>query len=155
MKHKVIIAVATLGLCALVGCTKGCSEKTPPPSSESKSAVTEDNGLKSEDLKVGDGDAVTEGKEVTVHYTGTLTDGSKFDSSVDRGQPFTFKLGEHHVIPGWEKGIGGVGNIPAMKVHGKRKLTIPPELGYGAAGSPPVIPPNSTLVFDVELLEIK
>lgn len=105
--------------------------------------------LLTEDIKVGAGDEAIEGKVVSVHYTGTLTDGSKFDSSLDRGMPFDFMLGAGQVIKGWDLGVKG------MKVGGKRKLTIPSELGYGAAGSPPVIPPNSTLVFEVELLGVK
>ena len=103
-------------------------------------------GLKYVDLKVGDGDIAEAGLRATVHYTGWLTDGTKFDSSVDRGQPFAFRVGGHEVISGWDEGVKG------MRIGGKRKLTIPPDMGYGANGSPPVIPPNSTLVFDVELL---
>ena len=104
--------------------------------------------LKVEDLQVGTGAEAVAGKKVTVHYTGTLTDGSKFDSSLDRGRPFDFPLGAGRVIKGWDEGVAG------MKVGGKRRLTIPPELGYGARGFPPVIPPNSTLVFEVELLGV-
>ncbi len=102
-----------------------------------------------EDLKQGDGDEAKPGQSVTVHYVGTLTDGSKFDSSRDRGQGFTFKLGAGQVIRGWDQGVAG------MKVGGQRKLTIPPELAYGTRGYPPVIPANATLVFEVELLGVK
>jgi FKBP-type peptidyl-prolyl cis-trans isomerase FkpA len=105
--------------------------------------------LQIEDVVVGTGIEAVKGKIVSVHYTGWLTDGKKFDSSKDRGQPFDFPLGRGHVIQGWDEGVAG------MKIGGKRKLTIPPELAYGARGFPPVIPPNSTLVFEVELLEIK
>lgn len=101
-----------------------------------------------EDTHVGDGAEATAGKEVTVHYTGWLTDGSKFDSSKDRFQPFTFPLGAGHVIKGWDQGVVG------MKVGGVRKLTIPPEMGYGARGAGGVIPPNAVLVFEVELLQV-
>lgn len=101
-----------------------------------------------EDLTVGDGAEAVAGEEVTVHYTGWLTNGSKFDSSKDRFQPFSFPLGAGHVIKGWDQGVVG------MKVGGKRKLTIPPELGYGARGAGEVIPPNATLVFEVELLQV-
>ncbi len=104
--------------------------------------------LQIDDIKVGTGPEATAGQKVTVHYVGTLTDGSKFDSSRDRGQGFDFKLGAGQVIKGWDQGVAG------MKVGGVRKLTIPPELGYGAGGYPPVIPPNSTLVFEVELLKV-
>jgi len=105
--------------------------------------------LQMEDLQVGSGAEATEGQTVYVHYTGWLTDGTKFDSSLDRGEPFTFPLGGGRVIKGWDQGVAG------MKVGGKRKLTIPPELGYGARGAGGVIPPNSTLVFEVELLDVK
>ena len=104
--------------------------------------------LKIEDLKVGTGAEAKSGKQVTVHYVGTLTNGQKFDSSRDRGRGFEFALGAGQVIQGWDQGVAG------MKVGGLRKLTIPPELGYGARGYPPVIPPNSTLVFEVELLGV-
>ena len=104
--------------------------------------------LKIEDLEVGTGAKALPGKKVSVHYTGWLTDGKKFDSSVDRGRPFDFKLGAGQVIQGWDQGVAG------MKVGGKRKLTIPPELGYGARGAGGVIPPNATLLFEVELLGI-
>lgn len=106
-----------------------------------------DSGLKYEDLLEGDGALAAAGQQVSVHYTGWLTDGSKFDSSVDRNQPFAFALGRGMVIRGWDEGVVG------MKVGGKRKLTIPPQLAYGAQGAGGVIPPNATLVFEVELLE--
>ena len=105
--------------------------------------------LISEDLVVGTGDTATAGQKVTVHYTGWLTNGTKFDSSKDRRDPFVFSLGRGQVIKGWDQGVQG------MKVGGKRKLTIPPELGYGARGFPGAIPPSSTLVFEVELLGVK
>jgi FKBP-type peptidyl-prolyl cis-trans isomerase len=105
--------------------------------------------LKFIDLKVGQGPQPKPGQTVQVHYTGWLTNGVKFDSSVDRGQPFEFILGAGQVIRGWEQGVA------TMKVGGKRKLTIPSDLGYGLKGSPPEVPGNATLVFDVELLAIK
>ena len=111
--------------------------------------VTTPSGLKYEDLKVGTGAEAKAGQTVSVHYTGWLTDGKKFDSSVDRRQPFEFPLGMGRVIKGWDEGVQG------MKVGGKRKLTIPPGLGYGARGAGGAIPPNATLIFDVELLGIK
>jgi FKBP-type peptidyl-prolyl cis-trans isomerase len=104
--------------------------------------------LKIEDMKPGTGAEARPGSTVTVHYVGTLTDGKKFDSSRDRGKGFTFKLGAGQVIKGWDQGVAG------MKIGQLRKLTIPAELGYGARGYPPVIPPNATLVFEVELLEV-
>jgi FKBP-type peptidyl-prolyl cis-trans isomerase FkpA len=101
-----------------------------------------------EDLVVGTGGTAASGQKVTVHYTGWLTNGTKFDSSKDRGDPFVFPLGKGQVIKGWDQGVQG------MKVGGKRKLTIPPEMGYGARGAGGVIPPNATLVFEVELLGV-
>ena len=111
-------------------------------------SVTQTDMLKVEDLVAGTGAEATGGNQVSVHYTGTLTDGSKFDSSLDRGTPFQFQLGAGQVIQGWEQGVAG------MKVGGKRRLTVPPELGYGAGGFPPVIPANATLVFEIELLGV-
>jgi len=105
--------------------------------------------LKIEELTEGMGEEAKEGDKVTVHYVGTLTDGKKFDSSVDRGQPFTFNLGTGQVIEGWDKGVVG------MKVGGKRRLIIPSELGYGESGAGSDIPPNATLVFEVELLKVE
>lgn len=102
-----------------------------------------------EDIEIGEGAEAVAGSTVVVHYSGFLTDGSKFDSSLDRNDPFSFKLGAGMVIKGWDEGFSG------MKVGGKRKLTIPPEMGYGSAGAGGVIPPNATLVFDVELLDVK
>ncbi len=104
--------------------------------------------LQMETLKPGTGAEAKTGQRVTVHYVGTLTDGKKFDSSRDRGRGFTFTLGKGEVIKGWDQGVAG------MKVGEVRKLTIPPDLAYGARGFPPVIPPNSTLVFEVELLGV-
>ena len=106
------------------------------------------SGLGIEELSIGTGVPATAGKRVTVHYTGWLTDGKKFDSSKDRGQPFEFPLGAGRVIPGWDEGVQG------MKVGGMRQLQIPPDLGYGARGAGGVIPPNATLVFEVELLGV-
>lgn len=114
--------------------------------------VTTKSGLKYTDLKVGTGDAAKSGKKVEVHYTGWLYEngqrGKKFDSSVDRGKPFSFDLGAGMVIKGWDEGVAG------MKVGGKRELIIPPDLGYGARGAGGAIPPNATLVFEVELLGV-
>ena len=112
-------------------------------------STTTASGLVFEELTVGSGNSATAGQKVSVHYTGWLTNGTKFDSSKDRGEPFVFPLGKGHVIRGWDEGVAG------MKVGGKRKLTIPPTLGYGARGAGGVIPANATLVFEVELLDIK
>ena len=113
------------------------------------SEITTASGLKYVDRLVGGGASPSPGKQVTVHYTGTLENGKKFDSSVDRGQPFTFAIGTGQVIKGWDEGVQG------MKVGGKRKLTIPSNLGYGARGAGGLIPPHATLVFDVELLGVQ
>jgi FKBP-type peptidyl-prolyl cis-trans isomerase len=112
--------------------------------------ITSQTGLKIQDEVVGTGTVAIAGKMVTVNYTGTLSDGKKFDSSYDHGQPFSFVLGAGQVIQGWDEGVAG------MKVGGKRKLTIPPELGYGNQNvGNGLIPPNSTLIFEVELLDVK
>ena len=111
-------------------------------------SITTASGLIIEDLAEGQGETAVAGQMVSVHYTGWLTDGRKFDSSKDRNDPFRFPLGGQRVIAGWDEGVQG------MKIGGTRKLTIPPDLGYGARGAGGVIPPNATLVFEVELLEI-
>jgi peptidylprolyl isomerase len=125
------------------------SDNSSPTKVEGKGKSTS-SGLQYWDLKEGTGATGSAGKSVSVHYTGWLaSNGKKFDSSVDRGQPFMFQLGAGQVIKGWDEGVSG------MKVGGKRQLRIPPELGYGARGAGGVIPPNATLIFDVELLAVK
>jgi FKBP-type peptidyl-prolyl cis-trans isomerase len=145
----------------------GCSKLTEPPSegrstTAGLSAGSEAAGsagpkaaptaavdkLVIQDLVLGTGDEAKAGQKISVHYTGTLLDGTKFDSSKDRDKPFEFVLGKGQVIKGWDQGFAG------MKVGGKRRLTIPPDLGYGETGSPPVIPPNAVLRFEVELLSV-
>ena len=117
------------------------AEPEPPPPANEKLGV--------KDVAVGKGAVAASGDTVKVHYVGTLPDGKEFDASKKHGQPFEFQLGQGRVIKGWDQGVVG------MKIGGKRKLTVPPSLGYGARGFPPVIPPNSTLNFDIELLEVK
>lgn len=120
-----------------------------PAETSSAQAKMETDKLIIQDEKVGTGAEAVSGKKITVNYSGTLTDGTKFDSSYDRGTPFTFNLGAGEVIQGWDQGFAG------MKVGGKRKLTIPSSLGYGATGAGGVIPPNATLIFEVELLNVE
>ncbi len=111
--------------------------------------ITTESGLKYIELEEGTGKSPMSGQGVVVHYTGTLEDGTKFDSSVDRDKPFSFTIGIGRVIQGWDEGV------MSMKIGGKRRLIIPAELGYGARGAGGVIPPNATLIFDVELLDIR
>lgn len=119
------------------------------PGSGAGKPETLPSGLQYEDLVVGTGASPSQGQSAVVHYTGWLTNGTKFDSSVDRGQPFSFRVGVGQVISGWDEGVS------TMQVGGKRRLTIPPNLGYGAQGAGTVIPPNAILVFEVELLEVR
>jgi len=163
-----IFLVLAAGFAALVGFDSKSSSVSPTPTpqaelkinlgqkeannqnpkAETMSQTEEVKELKVEDLRPGTGDEAQSGKKITVNYLGTLVDGTKFDSSYDRGQPFSFVLGSGQVIAGWDRGLVG------MKVGGKRKLVIPPNLGYGnqAVGN---IPPNSTLIFEVELLSVE
>lgn len=119
-----------------------------PTTDMDENMTTTDTGLAYEDLEVGTGAVPTQGQTVTVHYTGTLENGEKFDSSRDRNRPFSFTIGVGQVIKGWDEGVS------TMRVGGRRKLVIPPDLGYGPRGAGGVIPPNSTLIFDVELIRI-
>jgi FKBP-type peptidyl-prolyl cis-trans isomerase FkpA len=130
-----------------VSAAGGC-HATEPGGAMDENVVTTPSGLKYADLVVGTGLEARKGQTVSVHYTGWLTGGKKFDSSLDRGEPFSFALGAGRVIKGWDEGVAG------MKVGGERKLMIPPQLGYGERGAGGVIPPNAELVFEVQLLEI-
>ena len=137
---------------AFLGMASGCSDsnKSSPsgPTKVNGQPTTTPSGLQFWDVAVGAGTTAVAGNSVKVHYTGWLTTGEKFDSSRDRGEPFSFPLGAGQVIKGWDEGVAG------MKVGGKRQLRIPPDLGYGASGAGGAIPPNATLIFDVELLEV-
>ena len=144
----VTIATVLAAMCAVPAMSAQETAKEKDKTSAAKT-VTTASGLKYVDVKVGSGAAPVKGKQVKVHYTGTLTSGKKFDSSVDRNEPFVFVIGVGQVIPGWDEGVMG------MKVGGKRKLIIPANLGYGARGAGADIPPNSTLLFDVELLDVQ
>jgi FKBP-type peptidyl-prolyl cis-trans isomerase len=130
------------------GCGKTETSSKSGPTKVSGQPTTTASGLQYWDIVVGSGATAAPGGQVSVHYTGWLPTGEKFDSSVDRGQPFSFPLGAGQVIKGWDEGVAG------MKVGGKRQLRIPPDLGYGARGAGGVIPPNATLIFDVELLDV-
>lgn len=139
------IKTGLLGLAVLALVLAGCGGKD----ADEEEIVTTKTGLQYVELKVGEGAMPKMGDTVVVHYTGWLEDGVKFDSSVDRGEPFAFPIGRGRVILGWDEGVG------TMRVGGVRKLIIPSELGYGASGAGGVIPPNATLIFEVELLEIR
>ena len=136
-----------LFLILLVFITTSCLKSGPTKVSGAPQKTA--SGVEYWDLAEGSGETAVAGKQIKVHYTGWLTDGKKFDSSVDTGHPFRFILGRGRVIKGWDEGLAG------MKVGGKRQLRIPPELGYGARGFGSTIPPNSTLIFEVELLEVR
>jgi peptidylprolyl isomerase len=144
------LAAVTLALAVGTGAAFAA---TPAPAAPQTAKVgqkmTTPSGLEYVDETTGTGPAPKTGQHVTVHYVGTLTDGVKFDSSRDRNEPFTFAIGEGEVIAGWDEGVA------TMHVGGRRKLIVPPQLGYGAAGAGGVIPPNATLIFDVELLAVK
>jgi FKBP-type peptidyl-prolyl cis-trans isomerase len=145
--HPIVIVGAALALFALGLLAAACSQAGPP--SGGGREVTTPSGLKYTDEVVGNGAEAKTGQTAVVHYTGWLLDGKKFDSSKDRGQPFSFPLGRGQVIRGWDEGVVG------MRVGGKRTLIIPADLGYGARGAGGVIPPNATLKFEVELLDLK
>lgn len=134
--------------CAEKGAKQGSDQAPASPGTATPKMVKTPSGLSYVDLTPGNGPSPTPGMPVKVHYTGWLENGTKFDSSVDRGEPFVFNIGSGEVIPGWDEGV------MTMKVGGKRKLVIPPQLGYGSAGAGGVIPPNATLVFEVELLDV-
>ncbi len=140
-----VIAIVVIVVLALLAVAYVLMHRGPATGAE----VATTSGLKYIDMAEGTGETPKKGQTVSVHYTGTLENGKKFDSSVDRGQPLEFLIGEGKVIKGWDEGLA------SMKVGGKRKLIIPPALGYGVRGSPPNIPPNSILLFDVELLGVK
>jgi FKBP-type peptidyl-prolyl cis-trans isomerase len=145
----VILAMTAVFAFAQGGTGKSTAASTNAPTKVTGDGVKTDSGLQYWDMRVGNGEMAKEGSHVRVHYTGWLTTGKKFDSSVDAGTPFDFTIGNGEVIKGWEEGVAG------MKVGGKRQLRIPPALGYGAEGSPPDIPPNAILIFDIKLLGVQ
>ena len=153
-KYLAVIAI-TLALTAVFVAAQSTAKKSTAPNTKAPAKVTGDgvktpSGLVYWDIRVGTGEVAKEGSRVRVHYTGWLTNGKKFDSSVDAGQPFDFRIGNGEVIKGWEEGVAG------MRVGGKRQLQIPPALGYGTEGTPGgPIPPNANLIFDVQLLGVQ
>ena len=158
MRRPQIFGASAVFVLTLTGCALSETKPEAAPAAAKTSAeapvdmskaVTTKSGLKYVDIRVGTGAMPKNGQVVTVHYTGRLADGTKFDSSVDRGQPFSFVIGTGQVIKGWDEGVA------TMRVGGKRRLIIPPQLGYGERGFSNIIPPNSELHFDVELLDVR
>ncbi len=152
-KHAILLLFALLGIIPLLAQTPTHKPVHVVPSTSAPTKVTGDgvktaSGLQYWDIKVGTGAVATSGSRVKMHYTGWLDTGKKFDSTVEAHQPYSFTLGKGEVIKGWDEGIEG------MKVGGKRQLRIPPELAYGEDGHPPQVPPNATLIFDVQLLAV-
>ena len=146
----IIAALLAVAIWAQTARKPATHASTAVPTKVTGDGVKTDSGLQYWDIRVGNGETAKEGSRVRVHYTGWLTTGKKFDSSVDAGEPFDFRIGNSEVIKGWEEGVAG------MRVGGKRQLRIPPTLGYGAEGTPGgPIPPNATLIFDVQLLAVQ
>jgi FKBP-type peptidyl-prolyl cis-trans isomerase len=148
-KTACLIAIVIFAVTSLLAQGGSAKPNTSAPTKVTGDGTKTPDGLQYWDIKVGTGPVAAAGHTVKVHYTGWLTNGKKFDSSVDRAEPFTFDLGGGQVIKGWDEGVAG------MKVGGKRQLRIPPQLGYGDRGAGGVIPPNATLIFDVELLGVR
>ena len=148
--EKLIVALLLVAAAAIPACVQNEGKQVSAVQDQAKTAAMEKtpSGLAYADMRVGTGQQPTAGKPVKVHYTGWLENGTKFDSSVDRKEPFVFIIGVGQVVPGWDEGV------MTMRVGGKRKLVIPPQLGYGARGAGGVIPPNATLIFEVELLDV-
>jgi FKBP-type peptidyl-prolyl cis-trans isomerase len=144
-----VVLMLTAGFVLAQSAARKSAPNTNAPAKVTGEGTKTPSGLVYWDIRVGNGEVAKEGSRVRVHYTGWLTNGKKFDSSVDAGRPFDFTIGNGEVIQGWEEGVAG------MRVGGKRQLRIPPKLGYGAEGSPPDIPPNATLIFDVQLLGVQ
>lgn len=155
MNRYIATVIVILSLTAVFAIAQTAAKKATAPNTDSPTKVTgdgvkTDSGLIYWDIRVGNGQTAKEGSHVRVHYTGWLTTGKKFDSSVDAGKPFDFTIGNNEVIKGWEEGVAG------MRVGGKRQLRIPPALGYGAEGTPGgPIPANATLIFDIQLLGLQ
>lgn len=152
MKHAIAVVILFFAAAAvlLAQTAKGAAKpNTSAPTKVTGDGVKTADGLQYWDIKVGTGTEAKDGNTVKVHYTGWLTTGKKFDSSVDAGTPFEFTIGKNEVIKGWDEGVSG------MKVGGKRQLRIPPDLAYGERGYPGAIPANATLIFDIQLLDVK
>jgi FKBP-type peptidyl-prolyl cis-trans isomerase len=143
------LLIIIIGIIIVFGVLTLLTQKSSTPTPTITTNQVEETQLKIEDLTEGQGTEVKSGDTVTVHYTGTLTNGTKFDSSLDRGEPFTTQIGVGAVIKGWDQGIVG------MKIGGKRRLTVPSSLAYGETGAADSIPPNATLIFEIELLDVK